>query len=175
MDYDHVLENEPTEVSADEFVEHWRETIRGSEVTHHLSTNHRVGMGDNETVCTAYFQAQHFYPENCGDSLWTLGGHYRFGLGWTEDSWQIEELIMTGLWAGGNQFLLERANERSTLSLPTAVITTCRSDVRFVAFRPVKIVTLDSKPTDVSSISPIFCTSSPATDSTYSMLMWQTT
>ena len=45
---------------------------------------------------------------------WTLGGHYRFGLGRTEDGWQIEELIMTGLWADGNQFLLERVDERST-------------------------------------------------------------
>ena len=119
MDYDHVLGDEPTDVSADEFVEHWRETVSGFEATHHLLTNHRVDVDDDEAVCTAYFQAQHFYPEKRGDSLWTLGGHYRFGLGRTEDGWQIEELIMTGLWADGNQFLLERANERSTADRET--------------------------------------------------------
>jgi len=119
VDYDHVLGDEPTEVAADEFVEHWRETVSGFEATHHLLTNHRVDVDDDEAVCTAYFQAQHFYPEKCGDSLWTLGGHYRFGLGRTEDGWQIEELIMTGLWADGNQFLIERANERSTTDRET--------------------------------------------------------
>jgi hypothetical protein len=113
VDYDHVLGDEPTEVAADEFVDHWRDTVSGFEATHHLLTNHRVDVDDDEAVCTAYVQAQHFYPENCGDSLWTLGGHYRFGLGRTEDGWRIEELVMTGLWADGNQFLLERASERS--------------------------------------------------------------
>ena len=81
VDYDHVLGDEPTEVSADEFVEHWRETVRGSEVTTICRQPPCRRGGNNETVCTAYFQAQHFYPENCGDSLWTLGDHYRFGLG----------------------------------------------------------------------------------------------
>jgi len=90
MNYNHVLGNKSNEVSADEFVEHWRETVCGFRMTHHLSTNHRVGVEDNETVCAACFQAQYFYPENCGNSPWTLGGHYRFGLSRIEDGWQIE-------------------------------------------------------------------------------------
>jgi hypothetical protein len=114
VDYEHVLGNGPEEVTAEEFVEQWKHILSGFEATQHLLSNHRVDVEDDIAECTAYFQAHHYYPDACGDSHWTLGGHYHFDCVRTDDGWRIERLVMTALWASGNQYLLENGREDSS-------------------------------------------------------------
>ena len=119
VNYSYVLGNGLTELTAEEFIEQWQRTLGGFEATQHMVTNHRVAFEDSEGMtgdtarCTAYFQAQHFYPDDCGGSIWTLGGHYDFETVREDDGWRISELAMTGLWATGNRHLLQIAADRS--------------------------------------------------------------
>ena len=51
-------------------------------------------------LCTASFQATHRKPD---DTLWTLGGIYRFTLVRTGDGWRITSVVMTTAWSDGSR------------------------------------------------------------------------
>lgn len=51
-------------------------------------------------MCTATFQATH---RKTDDSLWTLGGTYRFTLARTGDGWRITGVVMTAVWSDGER------------------------------------------------------------------------
>lgn len=116
VSHSYVLDNGATEISAEEFIDGWRRALSGFSATQHMITNHRVSVDGDTATCSSYFQTQHVYPDDCGTNRWTLGGHYDFEFvrNGNEEGWRISELIMTGLWADGNRYVLELAAERAT-------------------------------------------------------------
>jgi hypothetical protein len=114
--HSYVLDNGATEISAEEFIDGWRRALSGFSATQHMITNHRVNVKGDIATCSSYFRTQYVYPDGYGTNHWTLGGHYDFEFvrNGNEEGWRISELIMTGLWADGNRYILELAAERAT-------------------------------------------------------------
>lgn len=68
-----------------------------------------VEVDGDRAVATAQFQATHILPNPHGGPVWTLGGHYRFGLVRDDGGWRIDALTMTATWATGNQQIMTLA------------------------------------------------------------------
>ncbi|MGW0313599.1 nuclear transport factor 2 family protein [Streptomyces flavidovirens] len=93
----------------------WTSALGGYDATQHLITNHLVDIEGDTAVCTAAFQATHRLATAHGSALWTLGGTYRFGLVRTAGhGWRISSVVMTTVWADGNQHLPALAAARTS-------------------------------------------------------------
>lgn len=111
LDYTSLNGGTSARVSAAELVAGWAAGLGGLAATHHMITNHQVAVDSDHATCLAYFQATHVFPNNHGDPHWTLGGRYDVRLSRLDDGWRIDGLIMTAVWATGNQGILELAAE----------------------------------------------------------------
>ncbi|WP_037647267.1 nuclear transport factor 2 family protein [Streptomyces flavidovirens] len=106
LDYTSLAAGEPAELTPAEIVAAWTNALGGYDATQHLITNHLVDIDGDTAVCTAAFQATHRLATPHGSPLWTLGGTYRFGLVRTAGrGWRINAVVMTTVWADGNQHL----------------------------------------------------------------------
>ncbi|MEU2062812.1 nuclear transport factor 2 family protein [Streptomyces sp. NPDC013455] len=100
LDYTSLNGGEPATLSPAEIVDGWRTGLGVYVATHHLLGNHLVSVDGDSAVCTATFQATH---RKTDDSLWTLGGTYRFDLARTTDGWRITGVVMTAVWSDGER------------------------------------------------------------------------
>ncbi|MFF5212094.1 nuclear transport factor 2 family protein [Streptosporangium sp. NPDC000396] len=109
LDYTSLNGGEPVALTPEQIVSAWSGLLGKLEATQHLITNHLAEVQGDEAVCTAAFQATHLLPNAHGGPLWTLGGHYRFDLVRAERTWKIARVVMTAVWATGNQHILTLA------------------------------------------------------------------
>ncbi|MFI2281305.1 nuclear transport factor 2 family protein [Nocardia beijingensis] len=114
LDYTSLNGGEPSTLAPEQIVEGWSRVLGGFDSTQHLLGNSLVSIIDDTAVCTAQFQATHRLATEYGDSLWTLGGTYRFDLRRVGDNWRITGVVMHARWGDGNEKLMERASNRST-------------------------------------------------------------
>ncbi|MET9507383.1 nuclear transport factor 2 family protein [Streptomyces flavidovirens] len=115
LDYTSLAGGEPAELTPAEIVAAWTSALGGYDATQHLITNHLVDIEGDTAVCTAAFQATHRLATAHGSALWTLGGTYRFGLVRTAGhGWRISSVVMTTVWADGNQHLPALAAARTS-------------------------------------------------------------
>ncbi|MFC8424666.1 nuclear transport factor 2 family protein [Streptomyces sp. NPDC057236] len=91
---------EPVTLTPARIVDGWRTGLGVYTATQHLLTNHLVDLDGAGAVCTAAFQATH---RKTDDSLWTLGGSYRFDLLRKDDGWRITGVVMTVVWSEGER------------------------------------------------------------------------
>ena len=56
--------------------------------------------------------ATHFLPNDKGDSFWTCGGRYDYGLVRTPRGWRVRQMKFTMTWARGNPQLLQMAAKK---------------------------------------------------------------
>ncbi|MFD0688206.1 nuclear transport factor 2 family protein [Actinomadura fibrosa] len=106
LDYTSLNGGEPAVLTPREIVGAWSGTLGNLDATQHMITNHLVEADGDRAVCTASFQATHKLANAEGPELWTLGGTYRFDLLRTAEGWRISGVVMTAVWADGNQDLL---------------------------------------------------------------------
>ncbi|MFJ5776451.1 nuclear transport factor 2 family protein [Streptomyces sp. NPDC093094] len=111
LDYTSQHGGEPLTLSGKEVVDAWSGVLSAFTTTQHLLGSFLADVDGDTAVVTAMFQATHSMPSNSGGSLWTLSGRYRIGLARTRTGWEINEVVMTILWADGNQQLYTRAAE----------------------------------------------------------------
>ncbi|MEU0060145.1 nuclear transport factor 2 family protein [Streptomyces sp. NPDC006334] len=100
LDYTSLNGGRPVTLAPAEIVEGWRTGLGAYTATQHLLGNHLVAVDGDGAVCTATFQATH---RKTDDSLWTLGGTYRFTLARTGDGWRITGVVMTAVWSDGER------------------------------------------------------------------------
>jgi 3-phenylpropionate/cinnamic acid dioxygenase small subunit len=100
LDYTSLNGGEPATLTPAQIVDGWRTGLGAYSATQHLLTNHLVTLDGVGAVCTAAFQATH---RKTDDSLWTLGGTYRFDLARTGDGWRITGVVMTAVWSDGER------------------------------------------------------------------------
>ncbi|MEU5876531.1 nuclear transport factor 2 family protein [Spirillospora sp. NPDC047279] len=113
LDYTSLNGGEPAELAPDQVVAAWSATLGAFDATQHLITNHLVTVEGDSAVCTASFQATHRLANPHGGPLWTLGGTYRFDLvrasaesgAGSGEEWKINAVVMTAIWADGNEDL----------------------------------------------------------------------
>ncbi|MER6346531.1 nuclear transport factor 2 family protein [Streptomyces sp. NPDC001595] len=100
LDYTSLNGGEPVTLTPAQIVDGWRTGLGVYVATQHLLTNHLVAVDGDSAVCTAAFQATH---RKTDDSLWTLGGTYRFDLARSNDRWRITGVVMTAVWSDGER------------------------------------------------------------------------
>ncbi|WP_449064609.1 nuclear transport factor 2 family protein [Planomonospora algeriensis] len=98
LDYTSLNGGEPAVLAPAQIVDGWQNALGAYKTTQHLLGNHLVAVDGDTAVCTASFQATHRRPD---DTLWTLGGTYRFDLVATGDGWRITGVVMTAAWSYG--------------------------------------------------------------------------
>ncbi|GGK94762.1 hypothetical protein Ppa06_49100 [Planomonospora parontospora subsp. parontospora] len=98
LDYTSLNGGEPAVLAPAQIIEGWRNALGAYKTTQHLLGNHLVAVDGGTAVCTASFQATHRGPD---DTLWTLGGTYRFDLVATGAGWRITGVVMTAAWSDG--------------------------------------------------------------------------
>lgn len=100
LDYTSLNGGEPATLAPAQIMEGWQSALGAYKATQHLLGNHLVTIDGDAALCTASFQATHRKPD---DTLWTLGGIYRFTLVRTGDGWRITSVVMTTAWSDGSR------------------------------------------------------------------------
>jgi ketosteroid isomerase-like protein len=90
----------------------WAGLLGNLDATQHLVANHLVHVDGDTAFCTASFQATHLLANPHGGPIWTLGGHYEFGLARTAEGWRITSVKMIADWATGNQQIMTLAGPK---------------------------------------------------------------
>ncbi|MGC0330326.1 ketosteroid isomerase-like protein [Streptomyces sp. SAI-170] len=109
LDYTSLNGGEPFTIARKDLVAAWSGLLGAFTATQHILSNFLAEVSGDTAVVTAMFQATHRMPSDHGGPLWTLAGKYRFGLTRTPSGWQIDDVVMTVLWADGNQQLFTDA------------------------------------------------------------------
>jgi 3-phenylpropionate/cinnamic acid dioxygenase small subunit len=112
VDFTSVFGGSPRKVSADRWTEAARRTVGGLAATQHMITNHVITVDRDEATCVAYVQAQHYLPNDKGDSTQTMGGYYTNRLVRTPHDWRIRACKLTLTWTTGNWHIFELARQR---------------------------------------------------------------
>ncbi|MFG3437446.1 nuclear transport factor 2 family protein [Nonomuraea sp. NPDC047897] len=100
LDYTSLNGGEPAILTPAQITQGWRSALSAYTATQHLLGNHLVTVNGDTATCTASFQATHHKPD---DTLWTLGGTYRFTLTRASDGWRITAVVMTASWSDGTR------------------------------------------------------------------------
>ena len=99
--------------TADKLVENVRLNHQKLRGTQHITTNHLVILEGDRAKCRVNFQAQHFFPNDRGNSLWTLGGRYFYSLVRTQEEWKISGCVVDVIWTDGNLQVFDLAREKA--------------------------------------------------------------
>ncbi|MDX3006569.1 nuclear transport factor 2 family protein [Kribbella solani] len=100
LDYTSLNGGAPVSLAPAQIIDGWQSALGAYAATHHLLGNHLVTVNGDAAVCTASFQATH---RKTDDTLWTLGGTYRFDLVRIGSGWRIIGVVMTATWNDGSR------------------------------------------------------------------------
>ncbi|MDH6216885.1 nuclear transport factor 2 family protein [Streptomyces pseudovenezuelae] len=106
LDYTSLNGGTPVTLPADRIIADWAAGLGHLRATQHLIGNQIAEVDGDTAVLTAHFQATHLLPNPYGAPTWTLGGRYRFDLTRATAGWRIAGVVMTTLWADGNQQIM---------------------------------------------------------------------
>ncbi len=112
VDFTSLFPGPPRTVSADRWTESARRTVSGLAATQHMITNHVITVDGDRALCVAYVQAQHYLPNDKGDSTQTMGGYYTNQFVRTSAGWKISACKLTLTWTTGNWHIFALARER---------------------------------------------------------------
>ena len=102
----------PLKLGADQWVANVRSTLSGFEGTQHTLTNFVVDVDGDDAHAVVYMSAQHFLPNDKGDSSLLIGGYYTHDLVRTPTDWKIRKARLTVTWTVGNRHIFELARQR---------------------------------------------------------------
>ena len=112
VDFTSLFGGTPRTVSADRWTESARKTVSGLQATQHMITNHVITVDGDRALCVAYVQAQHYLPNDKGDSTQTMGGFYTNHFIRTPAGWKIRACKLTLTWTTGNWHIFNLARDR---------------------------------------------------------------
>ena len=102
----------PLKLTADQWVANVRSTLAGFDGTQHTLTNFVVDVRGDEATAVVHMSAQHFLPNDKGDSTLLIGGYYTHDLVRTPTDWKIRRARLTVTWTTGNRQIFEIARQR---------------------------------------------------------------
>jgi 3-phenylpropionate/cinnamic acid dioxygenase small subunit len=111
-DFTSVFGGTARRVSAARWAESARRTLSGLAATQHIITNHVITVDGDKALCVAYVQAQHYLPNDQGDSTQTMGGYYTNHFVRTAHGWRIASCKLTLTWNKGNWGIFALARDR---------------------------------------------------------------
>lgn len=98
----------PTSLPFDDWV-NWLSVAVRNLRTQHISSNHVITINGDAATCVSYMQATHYFPNDCGDNSFTVGGYYTNDLVRTAGGWKIRKCKLTVTWSEGNRHVLALA------------------------------------------------------------------
>lgn len=107
---------EAVTLSPDAIVTNWQGVLPGFKVTQHSITNHIVELAEDSATCFSYGTALHHLPNDSGDDVWRVVGHYRHHLVRTPEGWKVDRMTFTLRFMDGNTDLPALAQERASHS-----------------------------------------------------------
>jgi hypothetical protein len=99
-------------MSADQWVAGVRSTLAGFAGTQHTLTNFVITLRGDEATAVVYMSAQHYLPNDKGDSTLLIGGYYTHELVRTATDWKIRMARLTVTWTTGNRHVFDLARQR---------------------------------------------------------------
>ena len=102
----------PSTVSADQWVAGVRATLSGFEATQHTLTNFVIDVRGDEATAVVHMSAQHYLPNDKGDSTLLIGGYYTHELVRAATDWKIRKARLTVTWTTGNRHVFSLARAR---------------------------------------------------------------
>jgi SnoaL-like domain len=102
----------PQTLTADQWVAGVRSTLAGFDGTQHTLTNFVIDLRGDEATAVVYMSAQHYLPNDKGDSTLTIGGYYTHEMVRTATDWKIRKARLTVTWTTGNRHIFELARQR---------------------------------------------------------------
>jgi hypothetical protein len=106
LDFTSLWGGEPEELAGAELVARWRAMSERLDATQHLITGALPEIDGERATVVANVVAVHRRVNPTGDSLWTVGGTYRFELRRTARQWVIQALSLRVAWVDGNQAVI---------------------------------------------------------------------
>jgi SnoaL-like domain len=106
LDFTSLWGGEPERLKGTELVARWREMRERLDATQHLITGVLPEIDGEQATAVTNLVAVHRRVNATGDSLWTVGGSYRFDLRRTAGRWVIEGLSLRVAWVDGNQAVI---------------------------------------------------------------------
>ncbi len=111
-DFTSVVGGKAQRVSSARWADTARRTLSGLAATQHIITNHVITVDGDKALCVAYVQAQHYLPNDLGDSTQTMGGYYTNQFVRTQHGWRIASCKLTLTWNKGNWGIFALARDR---------------------------------------------------------------
>jgi len=88
-----------TPLTADDFTEKVTRIISRFAVTQHFLTDYQIEVHGDSAVCVCYMQARHFNSDGKGgQTIWDIGGYYRYNLTRTGRGWKIPKYSLAITW-----------------------------------------------------------------------------
>jgi 3-phenylpropionate/cinnamic acid dioxygenase small subunit len=115
VDFSSVFGGAARKVSADRWTEAAKKTVGCLKATQHMITNHVITIDGDKALCVAYVQAQHYFPNDRGESTQTMGGYYTNHFVRTPHGWKIRSCKLTLTWNTGNWGIFALAREAEKL------------------------------------------------------------
>ncbi len=103
---------EPSIIPAEQWVAAVKSTLSGFEATEHTLTNFVIDVRGDEATAVLHVSAQHYLPNNQGDSTLLLGGYYTHELVRAATDWKIRKARLTVTWTTGNRHIFALARKR---------------------------------------------------------------
>ncbi len=114
LDYTSLTGGEPSTLKPEKIVEAWKELLPGFKITQHSVTNHQVQIEGDEASCFSYINAVHYLPNDSGEDLWIVMGHFEHHLLKMENQWKVDKMKLIVTYIGGNKDLPELARENAS-------------------------------------------------------------
>ncbi|MCC6382761.1 MAG: nuclear transport factor 2 family protein [Dehalococcoidia bacterium] len=103
---------EPMTLPGDAWVEGVKR-LSGFQGTQHMIGPYAIDFdGPDKATSVAYMYAQHFLPNDKGDSFLWIGGHYTNEAVRVSSGWKFKKVKLTVTWTIGNRHIFDLANER---------------------------------------------------------------
>jgi hypothetical protein len=115
VDYTMLHGGEPMTTDPDGVVRTWRKVLENLRATQHLMAGHVTTVTGDTASCVTNLVAFHDFPNDYGDSSWTLGGRYEFELRRTVSGWLISKIVLVPRWASGNRTIMQLAGSKNAL------------------------------------------------------------
>jgi hypothetical protein len=98
-----------TTYKADEWVELVKPFFMNLEATQHIAMPLSININGDEAMCISMLHAQHYLPNEKGESIQRMIGYYENFLLRTSQGWKINKMIQHINWNEGNWYIFELA------------------------------------------------------------------
>jgi hypothetical protein len=98
-----------TTYQADEWVKLIRPFFEELPATQHIAMPLSIKIQSDEAYVISMLHAQHYLPNNKGDSVQRMIGYYENWLVRTQQGWKINKMVQHISWNEGNWYIFEKA------------------------------------------------------------------